>query len=187
MRVSVTGHRPGKYSPVGGYDDNTNKSKQVKQALRELFKELFKDPDHDFLFTGMALGVDQWAAEVAFELGIKVIALIPCSNQECVWPAAAQQRYKDILGKCFKQALVDPRPYNKELNQMEVRNQVLIDACDILVAVWSGNRYSYNNANVTTGSGTYNCVSLGLVKDKKIYQICPSDLRVIKLGGWKDD
>jgi uncharacterized phage-like protein YoqJ len=169
---------------VGGYNNKTNRCKPIKQALKELFQELFKDPEHDFLFTGMALGVDQWAAEVALEMGVKVIAVIPCKDQECVWPQSAQLQYTNILSKCYKTILVDPRPYAKELNQMQKRNLVLIDACDVLVAVWSGSRYSYNNVGQSTGSGTYNCVEAATEKGKPIYQIFPGDLRRIKLSGW---
>ena len=37
------------------------------------------------------------AAEVALDLGIKVLALVPCKGQESQWPLSSQKHYVALL------------------------------------------------------------------------------------------
>lgn len=165
MIIGITGHRPNK---LGGYDNSKNKSSIIKALLAKLFLEL--KPTQ--VVVGMALGIDQWAAEVALELNIPVLALIPCAGQDCKWPPNARYHYKDLLRKITRKGglimQLSNDPYRKEL--MHRRNGEIIKRCNLLVAVWDG-----------TPGGTSNCVGQARMVDKNIVQINPNTLKVEKI------
>ena len=55
--------------------------------------------------SGMAIGVDMYAAEIVLELkgtypNISLEAAIPCENQSAKWAEQLRNRYNDILEKC---------------------------------------------------------------------------------------
>lgn len=70
MIVSFTGHRPDK---LGGYKLPNPTYLKVCRDINWLLKEL--NPEK--IISGMALGVDQWAAHIAYKLGTPFVAAIP--------------------------------------------------------------------------------------------------------------
>ena len=55
-------------------------------------------------FSGMALGVDTWAAMAVLDLrernpAVKLHCVLPCEGQEDTWTIPAQVRYKYILSE----------------------------------------------------------------------------------------
>ena len=93
-------------------------------------------------YTGMALGVDTWAAMDVLALrernwAIKLHCILPCEGQEIMWTVPAQVRYKYILGEA------DSVEYVKRLYDgkcMLERNQRLVDSAGILLAVYNGEK-----------------------------------------------
>ena len=82
--LAGTGHRPNKlnweYDLKGAYSD------YLRLGLEDCFKALVPRK----IISGMALGFDQLLALAAIEHGIKVIAAVPCDNQEAIWPTKSQ-------------------------------------------------------------------------------------------------
>lgn len=167
MVIGITGHRPQK---LGGYNENTNRSKAVKQKLWSVFEQ----HKPKCIVSGMALGVDQWAVEVALEMKIPILALIPCAGQEKIWPANSQDKYQDLLLKIIQAGgsveYVSDLPYNPALQQMQKRNQEIVNHCDRLVAIWDG-----------TWGGTGSCVRLAQKAKRPITKIHPQTLQVEEL------
>ena len=135
-RVSFTGYRPEKL-PFFSEDDPM--CEDLKNRLSKQIEKLIKDGADEF-FSGMARGVDIWAAEAVLELkrtypNIKLTAVIPCPEQADSWSREDRDRYDRILEACDKKLVISPH-YSKGC--MQKRNKALVDVCDILVAVFDG-------------------------------------------------
>lgn len=128
VKVMVTGHRPQHLTPAEQDD--------VKGLLAAALHRInLKRPDA-VLISGMALGVDQWAAEAAFRLGMGVIAAVPFEGQERRWWAAQRERYRYLLGLCQEVHIVGGGSYGPHL--FHQRNQWMVDAATVALAVWNG-------------------------------------------------
>lgn len=115
---------------------------RVKAALREALIETRPVQ----LVTGMAQGVDQWAAEAALSLGIPFVAALPCDEMEAAWKPVVQTRFKELLAKARQIVVVSPGPYKPW--KMQRRNEWVVDNCELLLAVHDG-----------SGGGTFNCLA----------------------------
>lgn len=137
MVVAFTGHRPNK---LGGYGPSATQDR-VRAKLREVLGGLRPT----WGISGMALGVDQWAAEVCVEMQVPFTAAVPFNGQESRWPEDSQRRYRELLAKASDVVVVSDGGY--EAWKMQRRNQWMVDNADVLVAVWDG-----------SPGGTANCV-----------------------------
>ena len=160
-RVSFTGHRPNKL-PYFGEDDPAFLN--MKSRLAEEIERLIRDGAEEF-YTGMARGVDMWAAELVLEQkernpAIRLIAVKPCPNQCKGWSNAEKARYDGILARCDKVMTTSP-VYDEKC--MLKRDRVLVDLCDVLVAVYSG----------SVGGGTAYTVGYANQKARKLVIISP--------------
>lgn len=166
MVLGITGHRPHK---LGGYNDATNRSKAIKAKMKDIFLEV----KPACVVSGMALGIDQWAAEVALDLGIKVLALIPCKGQECKWPLPSQKQYTELLERIIAAGgsveYVSNEFYTPQC--MHDRNQKIVDYSDKILAIWDG-----------SWGGTGSCVRVAQKAKKTVIKIHPSTLVVEYVG-----
>lgn len=153
MIVAFTGHRPDK---LGGYKLPNDTYIKVCRDIDWLLKEL--NPEK--VISGMALGVDQWAANIAYKLGIPFVAAIPFEGQELAWPEASQKTYRILRKLASEEVIVSSGGYSAD--KMQIRNIWMVDNCDSLIAVWDGSK-----------GGTGNCVEYAKSVDRKIYQIDP--------------
>jgi uncharacterized phage-like protein YoqJ len=154
MIVAFTGHRPNK---LGGFLLPNPTYIHVCQQLEKTLKEL--QPTE--AISGMALGIDSWAANICIKLGIPFTACVPFIGQQKAWPQASQKTYHALLNKAAKQVIVSEGGYTAA--KMQIRNQYMCDRCDVLIAVWDG-----------SPGGTGNCVKYAQNIDKKIIFIDPT-------------
>ena len=154
MIVAFTGHRPNK---LGGYKIPNPTYIKVCQEIDKALKELKPEK----VITGMALGIDQWAASVAHKLDIPYLAAIPFEGQEKAWPEESQKIFRLLRKLAAEEVIVSPGGYTA--NKMQVRNEWMVDHCDKLIAVWDG-----------TEGGTGNCVKYAKSIGKDIYYINPA-------------
>ena len=159
-KVSFTGHRPEKLPYLSERDPECVK---LKARLEETVRGLIADGADEF-YSGMALGVDMWAAELVLGLkeefpDITLTAVIPCPEQAERWGEKLQVRYNGILTRCDKIITTSPR---YETGCMLKRNRALVDMCDILVAVFDGSR-----------GGTYQTVNYAKSRRKKTVMLTP--------------
>lgn len=153
MIVAFTGHRPDK---LGGYKIPNPTYIKVCQKIESTLKEL--NPEK--VISGMALGVDQWAAFISYKLKIPFIAAVPFINQECKWPTSSQETYNKLIKLASEKVIVSDGEYSA--NKMQVRNEWMVDHCDQLIAIWDG-----------SSGGTGNCVNYAKSKNKLIIYIDP--------------
>lgn len=169
--VAFTGHRPQKFA--FGFDESHPDCLELKDVLREaIYKAIGRGAR--YFITGMALGVDMWAAEEIIDCRkvdakIQLEAAIPCRNQERVWPKALQDRYHQILAQCNKVTLVTDAPFDPKV--MQIRNRYMVDKCDLLIAVYDGSR-----------GGTKQTVDYALETGKRVLRIDPRDLSLSEIG-----
>lgn len=155
MRLACTGHRPQK---CGGFNIPNPIYDYVTGKMRETIKKL--DPDE--AISGMALGSDQWFAQICVELKIPFTAAVPFAGQEMMWPRVSQNAYYTLLNQASKIETICEGKYAPY--KMQIRNQWMVDRCDALLAVWDG----------SPDGGTANCVTYATKLGKTVYRIDPS-------------
>lgn len=127
-----SGHRP---SGLGGFDELNPLNVAVKDALRVMIELAIETGTTRFI-TGMALGVDTWAAEIAIEYpNVELIAAVPFEGQERRWPEHSQKRYRSLLKKS---AHVEVVSSEKTLKAFFIRNEWMVDRSSLMLAVWNG-------------------------------------------------
>jgi len=151
MIISGTGHRPSKLVFEG-----------VKNYSEEQFKFLTKLAEHSFIklqptkvISGMALGWDMAVAQAAINQSIPFVAAVPFKGQEKQWPQSSQNQFNSLLSRASETVLVSEGSY--EPWKMQIRNQYLVDHCDLLVALWDGSK-----------GGTGNCIEYAKKLNKPI-------------------
>lgn len=154
MIVSFTGHRPQK---LGGYNTPNKIFNYITKELERTLLELKPTK----AISGMALGWDQWSAQICVKLQIPFIAAVPFLGQERIWPQSSKDTYQRLLGQAVETIIVCEGGYAPW--KMQKRNEWMVDNSDLVIACYDG----------TTG-GTHNCVEYAKSKDKHIIVIDPT-------------
>ena len=115
---AFTGHRP--QNLPFGFNEEDERCIDLKKALREQIINLIENEGVTHFISGMAIGVDMYAAEIvlglkASYLGITLESAIPCESQ------AATLIQTHYTPDC-----------------MDKRNRYMVDHADVLIAVWDG-------------------------------------------------
>ena len=135
---AFTGHRP-QNLPFGFREDD-ERCTALKETLKKQIVSLITDENVTHFISGMALGVDMYAAEIVLELkktypGITLESAIPCETQAAKWNAAMRERYYGIAAQCDKETLLQTH-YTPDC--MDKRNRYMVDQADVLTVVWDG-------------------------------------------------
>lgn len=146
-RVGVTGHR----KLLGKSAELFNKTRDCFRVIKERCESSGLSLEVN---TGMALGFDQLVCEVCRDLDIPYVAVIPCDNQDSVWPVPQQEKYRQLIAWASRVIVVNPGPY--EAWKMHARNGWIVNNSDEMVVHWDG---FYQG-------GTGGCMKL--VKSKKL-------------------
>lgn len=163
-----TGHRPQKL----GYGENSIQCDELKNRLEELIIELIEKGGVTHFVSGVALGVDTYAAKIVLNLktrypDITLECAIPCENQAEKWNERDRDVYYDLISKCDKETLLQQK-YSSDC--MKKRNEYMVDNSDYVIAVWNGKP-----------SGTGNTVKYAMKNNKKVLLINPQTLEVDKI------
>jgi len=184
--ICFTGHRPDK---LGGYNWNTPKNKKIMEVLRSKIIEVINNTEpnvKDFKFIcGGALGIDQMAFEICYELKYSEIKLngcrielelaIPFEKQASKWfnkddidRFYTHQQQSDMIthvdlieGYEFKG--VPEGEYHPA--KMMIRNKYMVNNSDIVIAVWNGSK-----------GGTANAVNYAKKQGKEIIIMNPDEI-----------
>ena len=172
----LTGHRPQKFT--FGYDEGSEDCILLKLKLLAQIQEMRKKGVTTFL-TGMAIGVDLWAAELILELkaelpegAIRLIAVIPYEGQANRRSEEYRERYFNILSKVDDDVLISTR-YTKSCTFE--RNRYMVDNSAHLIAVYNGE----------PGDTQYT-VSYATKKGLDIAIINPNDMTVQTTPGFRN-
>lgn len=129
-RCCFTGHRPEKLN---------RSEKDIKAALREQIIQALQDGFVVFI-TGMARGVDLWAAEIVLDLRkrnkeIKLICAIPHDAFESRWSPYWKQLYKHVLADADLTRIISKGYYSCVY---QVRNEWMVNHSARVIAVFNG-------------------------------------------------
>ena len=132
---AFTGHRP--QNLPFGFNEEDERCIDLKKTLREQIINLIENEGVTHFISGMAIGVDMYAAEIVLGLkasypGITLESAIPCESQAAKWSEALRDRYFDIASK---ETLIQTH-YSPDC--MDKRNRYMVDHADVLIAVWDG-------------------------------------------------
>ena len=164
---AFTGHRPKGL----GYPELDERCAALKEKLRALIIRMIEEEGVTHFISGMAQGVDMYAAEIVLDLKSKyphitLDSAIPCETQAIKWSVASRERYYNIAAKCDKETMLQ-REYTPDC--MDKRNRYMVDHADYILAVWNG-----------CPSGTGNTVRYAHKKGKSIIVINPVSLDVTR-------
>ena len=154
-----------------GFDESDKRCTSLKSVMRDQIVALIENEGVTHFITGMALGVDMYAAEIVLDLKSKyphitLESAIPCETQAIKWSVASRERYYNIAAKCDKETMLQ-REYTPDC--MDKRNRYMVDHADYILAVWNG-----------CPSGTGNTVRYAHKKGKSIIVINPVSLDVTR-------
>ena len=138
--VCFTGHRPEKLNVL-----EQDVIKSLEAAI-----ELAIISGYKTFITGMARGVDIWAAEIIIKkkrdsIDINLICALPYEGFEKSWSSDWQKRYRDILERADLVKVISPC-YSKACFQK--RNEWMVDHSSRVIAVWNGEPSGTKNTMV---------------------------------------
>lgn len=158
-----TGHRPSRL----GFGENSPHCAALKNKISALLTDLIEQQGFTHFISGMALGVDMYAARAVLELKekypfITLECAIPCANQTKGWSLKDKTEYSAILSRCDNPVLLQ-QPYTPDC--MQKRNRYMVDNSNLVLAVWNG-----------TPSGTGNTVKYAKAKNVPVLLLDPLSL-----------
>ena len=130
MIIAGTGHRPDK---LDGYELLAN------LRLLGFARFILDQVKPNKIISGMALGWDQAIAQAAILEKIPFVAAIPFSGQESVWSEELQHNYKYLIKRAAEVVTVSNGDY--AAYKMQLRNEWMVDNCDMVLALWNGFSY----------------------------------------------
>lgn len=136
-RVCFTGHRPEKL---------TRTEKDIVCDLEKEIRQAIADGLSVFI-TGMARGVDIWAAQIVLSLrnsgyDIKLICACPYDGFESGWSKDWQKQYKEILAAAdFVKYVCEG--YSRSCFQ--IRNEWMVNHAARVIAVFNGEKSGTKN------------------------------------------
>lgn len=160
-----TGHRP--QSLPFQFREQDKRCQRLKQVMRSEMKKQIEEHGVNHFISGLAIGVDMYAAEIVLDLKAKypqitLEAAVPCESQADKWPVNLQKRYHAILSRCDTKTLIQSQYTN---DCMQKRNRYMVDKADMVIAVWNG-----------SPSGTGKTVAYAKEQGKPVVMIDPKSL-----------
>lgn len=164
---AFTGHRP--QNLPFRFDESDKRCVALKKQLRDLIIQLIEQHDVAHFISGMAIGVDMYAAEIVLDLKAKyphitLEAAIPCETQAVKWSEPLRERYFKIAEQCDKETMLQ-KQYTPDC--MQKRNRYMVDRADVLLAVWDG-----------TPSGTGSTIQYAKTQGKTVWILSPHSFEV---------
>lgn len=131
-----TGHRPAKI----GFSEGSEEMTELKNSIASEILGLITERGVRHFISGMALGIDTYAAETVLKLreiypDITLECALPCRTQSNKWSAVNKERYNEILSKADKVTVL--HEYYSYIC-MKDRDKYMVDNSDIVLAVWNG-------------------------------------------------
>lgn len=129
-RCCFTGHRPEKL---------TRSEQNITAALRREIAQAVEDGITVFI-SGMARGVDIWAAEEVLRLrdagaDVKLVCAVAFEGMENRWSADWQRRYRNILDRSDLNTLICRSPSRESYL---ARDRWMVDHSSRVIAVFDG-------------------------------------------------
>ena len=132
-----TGHRP--QSLPWRFNESDPRCLDLKERLYDQIHSAIERENVRHFISGVALGVDIWAAELVLQLrdqfAITLECAIPCLSQDARWNARDRERYRTVLARANTQTVLQPA-YSPDC--FDRRNRYMVDHSQLVIAIWSG-------------------------------------------------
>lgn len=134
---AFSGHRPKSFP--WRHDETAQNCILLKNTLESQILQLIDRGVTDF-YTGLAQGVDTWAAQIVLQLrernpGLRLHCVLPCQDQTENWEAVAKELHQHIQHQADTVVTLSEKYYD---GCMLVRNRYLVDHASVLLAVYNG-------------------------------------------------
>lgn len=164
---AFTGHRP--QNLPFRFNESDKRCVALKKQLQKLIVQLIEQRNVTHFISGMAIGVDMYAAEIVLALKAKyphitLESAIPCETQAAKWSEPLRDRYFKIAEQCDKETMLQTQ-YTPDC--MQKRNRYMVDQSDVVLAVWDG-----------SPSGTGSTVQYAQSKGRTVWVLNPYSLQV---------
>lgn len=131
--VCFSGHRPEKLPGKGKKE--LQETVYIKDLLKSRIENSIDDGYTRFL-SGVARGIDLWAAQIVLDLreknpGIELICVKPIENQGCNFPEEDKLLYEKIIRNADS-VICTSEEYSR--NCYTVRNHYMVDNSEMLIA-----------------------------------------------------
>ena len=138
LTCCFTGHRPQNLGFARGSAAETALKNRISGEILRLIGE--RNVRH--FISGMALGVDTWAAGIVLQLreiypDVTLECAVPCKGQEKRWSKADRAVYADILARADRVTVLQ-ESYTPFC--MQLRDAYMVDRADLVLAVWNGGK-----------------------------------------------
>ena len=133
--AAITGHRP--------FSLSRQQHSFLSSGLPYIVDTLKQWYGTRALISGMALGTDMMWAELAVSRGLDLCAYVPFRGQEAKWRVGDQEKYGRLLGAA-REVKVFGDSFSNRL--YHVRNEAMLNDCDLMVAAWCPSRTSGGTA-----------------------------------------
>jgi uncharacterized phage-like protein YoqJ len=139
FHVALTGHRPEK---LAGYDLSDPFYGALKTWLEHIIVTGLAQHEHLTLHSGLALGADSvWsmailAMRARFPARISFVAEVPVKTQSSKWPSARDKQFWQTQVDSADLMNVYAESYSPRA--MQLRNEGMIRAAQLVLAVWDG-------------------------------------------------
>lgn len=174
LTIAVTGHRPNQMGPGYGYDD-ARPWRALQTRVADAFQAIAEERGESAVrvITGGAQGADQvafWAAEELKTRGLKVTntVFVPFDGQESRWRENGlfgQADWRAMLARADESVVVTrPRPTDRGsvVRALHARNDAMMAAADVVVAVTHLDPNAVANASGGTAQAMRTCVTRGI-------------------------
>ena len=144
---AFAGHRPQKLP--WRFDETAPGCVALKETLAAQVAMLIENGYTEFL-SGMAPGVDMWAAQIVLSLrvtnpSLRLHCILPCTGQSARWSAASREQYRAILEQA--DSIIFVNRANKKDCMLE-RDRFLVSYASLVLAVYNGERRGGTAATV---------------------------------------
>jgi len=133
----VLGHRP---TELGGYDANPL-TDAVRGRVAEVVAAKAQMHGDLVVVSGLRLGAEMMGAEVAIELDVPLVAVLPYPDPDSVWPAESRARFRALIDGARDVVLLQkkaPESKQKAGAALARRDAWLVRNVDEALLVWDG-------------------------------------------------
>ena len=161
MIICGTGHRPDK---LGGYGQGV-RGKLISVAVKALYDltaGTWKKGTIPTVISGGALGWDQAIADAALQKSYNLHFYLPFEDFDRKWPDESRKhlKYQMVRAEEYGGLVKYISEPGYEVWKMQRRNEAMVDAADVVLALWNG-----------TPGGTANCIRYAEKVGKKIVNV----------------
>lgn len=136
-RCCFTGHRPEKLKIS---------EREIKAALKKEIRTAISE-GYTVFISGMARGIDLWAAELVLDLRengeeLRLICAVPFPGFELRWEQSWRERYRAVFQRADLVKFICP-VYSK--NCFQLRNRWMVDRSSRVIAAYNGTKGGTRN------------------------------------------